>query len=261
MSKEDLAVIDEQKQKRAETARQNGRRSRGPVTPSGKYRSSLNSITTGKHLKVLEAELPEFVAVLTTDDIQAYLNLFQKHVRQIQPHSECELTLVRQIASELFQYQRLVTLETVAQQHDLDEVLRKYPDIEENLQLFQAYRAGMINDKVNRAIQRDKKAKLAAYQSFMRALKQLRKDFPMVPPEPVSVTPDTKVEDSILPTPGAVAEILAIADRAKSEPSFTPPQFIIELIANEPFMAKIAPNYDPGDLLERFLPKPVPEAA
>jgi len=55
--------------------------------------------------------------------------------------------------------------------------------------------------------------------------------------------------------------MLALADRAKSEPSFTPPQFIIELLANKEFMAKIAPDYDSGDLLERFLPTAVPEAA
>ena len=40
-------MTEEQKTRRAEAARENGAKSRGPVSDIGKYISSLNSIATG----------------------------------------------------------------------------------------------------------------------------------------------------------------------------------------------------------------------
>ena len=53
-------ATDEQKQRRAEASRQNGRKSKGPVSLSGKYRSSMNAITTGQHVELHKEDLPSF---------------------------------------------------------------------------------------------------------------------------------------------------------------------------------------------------------
>ena len=52
-------MTEEQKIRRAELARENGRKSRGPVSPLGKYASSMNAIATGKHVKVHKEIFPE----------------------------------------------------------------------------------------------------------------------------------------------------------------------------------------------------------
>ena len=80
-------MTEQQKARRAEAARENGAKSRGPVSDIGKYISSLNSISTGEHLDLRKEELPECIALLSTDCRVAYLRLYQKHTRQFQPQS------------------------------------------------------------------------------------------------------------------------------------------------------------------------------
>ena len=60
-------MTDEQRARRAEIARENGANSKGPVSITGKYISSLNGIATGDHATVRKEELPECIALLSTD--------------------------------------------------------------------------------------------------------------------------------------------------------------------------------------------------
>ena len=145
----------EQKARRAEVARENGAQSRGPVSDIGKYISSLNGISTGEHLLLHKEELPECVALLSTDCRSAYLRLYQKHLRQFQPHSALEQSMLRHMCVELFQLERTINLETYARQHGIDETLRAYPDLSDaELQLF-SYERGLQKDKLWRSLQRD----------------------------------------------------------------------------------------------------------
>lgn len=237
-------MTEEQRARRAATARQNGAKSRGPVTPTGKQISALNSITTGEHLNLLAEELPECLTMLTTDDAVAFVRLLQKHLRQYQPQSECEKTLLRQMTVELFQAQRTISLETYARQSDLDTMMRRYPDLEDQERQLQAYKEGLREEKLWRALQRDKKAHQTAYLQYQRALQTMRRAFPLVPPEPVSLTVDLQQLECPMPSPEVIAEVLEHADQAKSEPSYPLPRWVRGMLEDDELMEQIAPEYD-----------------
>ena len=102
-------LTEEQKQKRAEIARQNGSKSKGPVTVEGKHRSSMNAIATGEFIDVHDEELPAFATLLSVDDRKAYVRLHQANLRKFRPDSEQEHQLLRHISSEQFEYERCRT--------------------------------------------------------------------------------------------------------------------------------------------------------
>ena len=136
-------MTEEQKARRAAVARQNGAKSRGPVSDLGKYSASLNSIATGEHLEILKEELPECIALLSSDCWISYLRLYQKHLRQLQPASECEQTLVRHMCVELFQLERTISLETYARQCLLDASLRAYSEMPDEMRELTSYEKGL----------------------------------------------------------------------------------------------------------------------
>ena len=254
-------MTEQQKASRAETARQNGAKSRGPVSEIGKYITSLNGITTGDNVEMRKEDLPECIALLSTDCRIAYLRLYQKHLRQYKPNSGCEQTLLRHMCVELFQLERTISLETYARQHSIDETLRAYPDLTDaELELF-SYERGLQKEKLWRGLQRDKKAHQAAYASYQRLYTQTRRDFPVAPPEPVNNDADANLAKDPLPPAEVVAEILGHADRAKSEPSYQLPRWVAEVILDEQLMAEIAPGYDVEKLLEILTAAPVPLVA
>ena len=243
-------MTEEQKQRRAETARRNGQKSRGPVSTDGKYRASLNAISTGKHVEVHADDLPAFVALLNCDDRRVYVYTFQSHLRQYRPNSEHERGLVRHLTAELFQYERTSMIENDALQFELDAVLREYPEITPDQHVAQAYKRAVNQDQLFRILERRKKGHLSAYEKFLRILSKTRKEFPMIPPEPVDITADSNVIEEPLPTPEAVAAMLALADQAKKEPSFQLPLYVRELLINKEVMQKVAPDYDVSVFLD-----------
>ena len=149
-------MTEEQKNRRAELARENGRKSRGPISPLGKYASSMNAITTGKHVNVHKEVFPECDTLYSTDERESFVRLHLKHVRQYKPHAECEHAIVRQMTTELFDYQRACDVETLAVQRNLDSVLREHPEVSVAEQLLQGFhRAATSEDKTKGCLAAD----------------------------------------------------------------------------------------------------------
>jgi hypothetical protein len=254
-------MTEEQKLRKAEVARQNGAKSKGPVTVLGKHISSMNAIASGKHVETLEDDLPECVSLLSTDNRQAYVRLYQKHLRQYQPHSECELTLVRHMAIELFHIERLISLETHARQRSLDQVLRGYANLSAADQELIAYEIDLEKEKLWKSIRREKKEHQAAYAQYQKLLRTTRRDFALVPPEPVDLTVDETLTNGPLPAPEVVAEILDYVAKAQNEPSQKLPEWVVNCLLDEQLMAEIAPNLDVLELLDRLTAETQPRAA
>jgi hypothetical protein len=259
MSKKPLT--EEQKQRRAETARRNGAKSRGPITPEGKYRSSMNAIATGEHVELHKENLPPFYFLLSTDDRADYLRSFQSMLRQFQPNSEFELSLIRRMAIALFQHDRLTTLGTEVMQREIDKVFRKFPSLGLSEHFFHGHKQAVVEKELQQFVARGQKQHLSAFKSFHKTLLLVQKHSPMQPPEPVDITADVRQIREDDPAPEVVEEILALADRAKIEPSFPLPEYVLTVLANKNLMARIAPDYDPGDLLKRRGVTPFPKAA
>ncbi|MCA2969601.1 MAG: hypothetical protein INH43_13870, partial [Acidobacteriaceae bacterium] len=47
-------------------------------------------------------------------------------------------------------------------------------------------------------------------------------------------------------------EVLTLADRAKNEPSFELPEYVLTILKNKHLMDLVAPGYDARDLLQRY---------
>ena len=71
-------MTDEQKNRRAALARENGRKSRGPISPLGKYASSMNAIATGKHVQVHKEIFPECDILLSSDERESFEGVRRK---------------------------------------------------------------------------------------------------------------------------------------------------------------------------------------
>lgn len=230
----------EQKARRAETARANGAKSRGPKTPTGKYISSLNSIITGEYLGRLEAEIPPSLVGGSEADWKEYRRYLQINARQMQPASECEIDLIRQIAVHCFHIHRIQRIERTLRRADQEKLLGSHPDLRGHESEAMSYRAGMTDDKMWRALQRDRKSHEASVISYRRMFRQLRRDTPMVPAEPVSVAVDMLYEEDPLPPPHIVTEALEHAERAKSEPSYKVPHWVDKLLNDQELLEMVA---------------------
>jgi hypothetical protein len=90
----------EQKQ---ETARENGRKSHGPVTAEGKARSSKNALTHGLTSKCV---------VMAWESEEKYANLKKTYLEQWQPQNETEYKLVLLLTNADWRLHRIWSLET-----------------------------------------------------------------------------------------------------------------------------------------------------
>ena len=259
MSKKQLT--EEEKQRRAETARRNGAKSKGPVTPEGKYCSSLNAIATGGHTDLHKQDLPPFFFLLSTDDRSSYIRSFQSMLRQFKPKSEFELSLVRRMAVSLFQHDRLTTLGAEAMQREIDSIVREFPALGLSEHSFQGQKRAVYEKELQRFVARGQRQHQTAFNGFLKTLLVVQKSFPMNPVEPIDVSADAKQIDDDLPSPAIVEEILTLAEKAKNEPSFKLPEYVLTMLENKHLMDLVAPDYDPEELLQRYGLTQSPKAA
>ena len=165
------------------------------------------------------------------------------------------------MSCELFQFQRISDVETLALQRNFDSVFREHPEVTLTDQLLNGFHRAANEDKTHRLLERKKKGHLNAYNSLQRNLIQLRKNFPMQPPEPIDMTADSKMIEPLVPCPEVVEEVLGLADQAKNEPEFELPAYVLNMLENEQVMAIVAPGYECEELLVRFGRKKAPIAA
>ncbi len=187
-------MTDEQKQRRAETARANGRKSKGPVTQAGKYRSSMNAISTGEHTQLHQNDLPSFFPLLSTDNRANYIRLFQDHLRRHQPTCDFERGLLQRMTIELFLFDRQTELATKAAQEDMDWVRDYYSETDPAAVFLQGHQRLCKQRDLLRMIDRNRRAHLSAFQNFMKLFVQSRNQKCALPEPLPEVAAPTEIE-------------------------------------------------------------------
>jgi hypothetical protein len=97
---------------RARASRQNGAKSRGPVTKAGKARSSLNAMRTGMFARTL---------VLPTENAERFKQLFTQLHAEYQPVNLVERHYVETMAAARWRQTRIWSLEKSLIAHRLQE--------------------------------------------------------------------------------------------------------------------------------------------
>jgi len=104
---------------KSETARTNGAKSHGPVTPEGRAKSSRNALRHG---------LSSQSVVLPHEDGEQFQQLVQDHIDQFQPQTAVEMDLVETMAAARWRLRRLYAVETAVFDNEME---RRAEDIDD----------------------------------------------------------------------------------------------------------------------------------
>jgi hypothetical protein len=168
-------------QLKSDTARINGAKSRGPVTPEGKTRSSANSRRHG---------LAAAAVLLDGESAEHFQLLLADHMDQFHPQTGVETDLVEVMAVARWRLRRLLAIE--AQLLDL-EMVRSEEEIEEKLDGMDhddrlAFVFQKLSDTSNSLtlLIRYEASINRSYDKAFKQLQQIQSRRPSVPP-PTSV--------------------------------------------------------------------------
>jgi hypothetical protein len=114
------------KERKAEIARENSKKSTGPKTAAGKAASSRNALRHGKHAKPENKWLAINSSLLSIEDRQLYEAFVNALYEQFQPTNEAERLAVLRIAEGEMKLSRWGLIETVQLESEFDRVPASY---------------------------------------------------------------------------------------------------------------------------------------
>src|SRR5689334_5276875 len=144
-----------------EASRANGARSKGPVTPEGKKRSSANAIRHG---------LLANVVVLRGEAEDNFQELLTQHVERLQPADGVEYALVEEMASAYWRLHRNWAIE----KRMIDNQVREEQRGRDNLDLFVAAFRSLSHGTAFPLLHRYETRLHNMYQRALRSFLQLR---------------------------------------------------------------------------------------
>ena len=170
---------------KAQAARANGAKSRGPATPEGRAKSSRNSLRHGLSAKTV---------VLPAESREQFQLLLDAHIQQFHPANPVETDLVEAMAVARWRLRRIWAVETSLLAHELE---RSAEDMDEEFTDMSAEdRLAWVFQRV--ADNNQSLSLLARYEgnlnrAFDRAFKQLNllKSQRQNEPKPASTSPRT----------------------------------------------------------------------
>jgi hypothetical protein len=109
-------------EQRAEIARRNGAKSRGPVTAEGKLHSSRNGIKYGKYASTRKYFVPPPEACESNRTRQAYFSLLDSLLEVFRPVNDIGYNIVREIAVATWQYRQLTATHMILVNRECDRL-------------------------------------------------------------------------------------------------------------------------------------------
>ncbi len=185
-------------EKKAASARANGARSRGPVTPEGKARSSQNRTTHG---------LSSSIVVLRNENPEGFQICLRSYFDRFQPADEHEVDLIYQLAACAWRLRRAVFIETYTLDSELDSIRSSALEIERTARAFYNFADTTKMTSIERYQSRLERlqSRLERLQSrLIRDFLQLRRQLPPAHPvEEPAAEPESAPEfpPSDPPTP------------------------------------------------------------
>ena len=161
---------------RSAQARINGAKSKGPKTPEGKARSSMNSLRHGRYAN--------HAIVLSNEDKGAFEDLEEAYIRRIGPLDSVETRFARELAAIDWRLDRNCAVETRMFDHEMDvqapmlEATNRRP--EELTCLYQAANALLRTSPLPAYLVRRESALQSARRNTLSTLQQLRKSHPVL---------------------------------------------------------------------------------
>lgn len=155
--------------RRAETARINGARSRGPVTLAGKLNSRRNALKHGIHATVLSPDEPAFGTK------EGFINLLLDLVTDLMPQTCVERHLVMDMAMAKWRLGIVCAQETEVLDRCADVIRRKYPETTAEIQSSEGFVHFAEHSRALAAFDRRENRFIRIYHRSLRALSDLRR--------------------------------------------------------------------------------------
>lgn len=173
-------------EKQSAQARLNGANSKGPKTPEGKARSSMNSLRHGRYAN--------HATVLSNEDPAAFEDLALAYVQRIGPLDSVEARLARELASIDWRLARYRAMETRMIDHEMDiqapALEASCQRVDELTRLIKAGDALLKTSRLPTFLASRESALLYARQNALSAIRQFRQAHP--PSEPCSQITEPK---------------------------------------------------------------------
>jgi hypothetical protein len=177
--------------RRIQASRANGAKSRGPVTPEGRTRSSLNAIRHGLTARCL---------VLGNESVANFEALLASYVDYWKPANDIERDLVEEMVAAKWRQHRIWKIETAAYDMKMErqekEVEKEFAEIDAAGRQSIAFNSLIDDSNVVDTYVRYESRMSRIYDRAFARLEKLKKspnepnpDFEHQPPDPESVTP------------------------------------------------------------------------
>ena len=117
---------------KSETARINGAKSRGPKTPQGRARSSMNALRHGLTAKTL---------ILHHEDRNLFAEIWKDYFDLLKPANKMEIDLVSDIVAARWRLRRMERYETVMLDEEMDTHAPEFEKFDEDRRAALAFSA------------------------------------------------------------------------------------------------------------------------